>query len=105
MCLLSVIKSGDPLRKYGIRVFEEKNLTLSPYSLVELSILRRSRKIEVENYDEFASSLSDLIASKEVRLIGDKPSYHRQAFLFEKRLHLTFFESLQVGVAKIEGRH
>lgn len=96
--------TGDPLREHGIRVFEEgKNIIFSPFSLVELSLLWRSKKLEIQDWEEFSAALSDLMVSKEVHLISDKPSYHYQAVLLEKQYNLTFFDSLHAAVAKIKG--
>lgn len=101
--LLSIIKSDDPLRKYATRVFELSNLRLSPYSLIELSFLERSGKLEIEDPLAFSSALAELVTSNEVQLIADKPSYHHHAIALERDFRLTFFDSLHASVAKVEG--
>ncbi|MGI0083644.1 MAG: hypothetical protein ACREBQ_01035 [Nitrososphaerales archaeon] len=82
--ILAIIKTDDPLRRYAVKVFELMNLVLSPFCLLELNFLRRAGKLEVQNFEEFSSALSDLIASKGIRLITDKPRYHQQASLLER---------------------
>ena len=76
---------------------------MSPFSILELNLLRRAKKLEIRDLQEFSSALSDLIKKRAVRLLPDKPEYHYQAYLFEKQFRLTFFDSLHAGVSKIEG--
>ena len=101
--LLAVMKVDDPLREYGVKVFGLENLALSPFALVELNFLSRAKKLDIQDFEGFSSALSDLITSKEIRLIADKPGYHRQASLLERQYRLTFFDSLHASVSKIEG--
>jgi len=101
--LLAVIKVDDSLRKYGVKAFEQANLVLSPFALIELNFLRRAKKLVIDNYPGFSLALTELLASHEVRLLADKPEYHLQASLLERQFHLTFFDSLHAGVSKIEG--
>lgn len=101
--LLAVINANDPLREYGIKAFNRRDLILSPFSLLELNLLRRSLEIEVSDFQAFVQGISELLAQKEVKLLPDRPEYHYEANALEKRFHLTFFDSLHAGVSKVEG--
>ncbi len=92
----------DPLRVYGMRVFDQENLLLSPFSLVELNLLRRAKKLEISNFESFSSALSELISHYGIDVLSDEPAYHYQASLFERQFRLTFFGSLHASVSKVE---
>jgi len=103
--LLAAINPDDPLRPYSIKVLDEQretDLLLSPYSLLELSLLERAGKFEIPNFERFSVDLRDLFQAKSIRPLPDKIMYHSQGRVLESRFKLTFFDSLHAAVAKVE---
>lgn len=83
-------------------MLDQKNLLLSPFSLLELHLLARAKRLEIANFEIFARDLSTLLAVQEIRTLPDKPEYHSRASQLESRFRLTFFDSLHAAVAKVE---
>ncbi len=100
--LLAAMNARDPLRPYGIKAFEESDLVLSPFTFLEIDLLRRARKIEVKDFQAFAQELSELVMQRDVRQLADNMKYHYEASLLQKQFHLTFFDSLHAAVSKVE---
>lgn len=100
--LLAVINPNDPLRGYARKVFDLVDLLLSPFSLLELHLLARARKLEIINFEVFARDLATLLALQGIRILSDDPRYHSEAAALESGFGLTFFDSLHAAVAKRE---
>lgn len=76
---------------------------ISPYSLIELNLLLKSKKIIVKEVTAFYNALSDLLKYREISTFPIKPEYHREAFrLREKHKFLTYFDSLHAAVGIVE---
>jgi len=76
---------------------------ISPYSLMELNLLLKSKKIIVKEVTAFYNALSDLLKYREISTFPIKPEYHCEAFrLREKHKFLTYFDSLHAAVGIVE---
>lgn len=79
------------------------NIKISPYSLIELNLLLRSKEIIVKEVKTFYETLSDLFEYREIGLLSTKPDYHGEAHeLRDKYKNLTYFDSLHAAVGIIE---
>ena len=78
-------------------------MTISPYSLIELDLLLKSGEIIVRDVIAFYKALSDLFEYREMRTLTTKPEYHREAHGLRKKYeHLTYFDSLHASVGIVE---
>lgn len=76
---------------------------ISPYSLIELDLLLKSKEIIVKEVKTFYETLSDLFEYREIGSLSTKPQYHGEAHdLRNKYERLTYFDSLHAAVAMIE---
>lgn len=100
--LLAAINPHDPARADAVDVLDNHDLRLSPYSLLEVTLLARARKLKIDNFDDFASDLTALFEMRGVNILQDKPQYHATASKLESGFDLTFFDSLHAAVAKVE---
>lgn len=100
--LLAAINPHDPARAYAVNVLDNHDLRLSPYSLVEINLLARARKLKIENFDDFADDLTTFFQMRNINILQDKPQYHANARKLESGFELTFFDSLHAAVAKVE---
>jgi len=103
--LLAALNPLDPLRSHSLKALDEPrdmDLLLSPYSLLELSLLEKAGKFLIPNFGRFSSDLQDLFQAKKVRSLPDKIAYHSQGRVLESKFKLTFFDSLHAAVAKVE---
>ncbi len=101
--LLAALNPSDPLRKYALRGLDQEHLNLSPYSLLELYLLVRAKKLEVRDHLGFAQNLSSFLNQYSVRTLHDRPEHHAKAFELESTFRLTYFDSLHAAVALNEG--
>ena len=100
--LLAAINPRDPARRYALKMLDQGNLRLSPYSLLEIHLLNRAEKLSIQNFKAFADDLSALFEMQKITTLSDRPEYHAQASTLESRFKLTFFDSLHAAVAKVE---
>jgi len=79
-------------------------MQLSPYSLIELNLLIRSKEVIVRDIGAFYTALNSLLEYRSVNLLPSKPLYHAKAYeLRRKHRQLTYFDSLHAAVTIIEG--
>jgi len=78
-------------------------LMLSPFSLIELDMLIRSGRIQVLDYHEFASALSDLLSLYDIRVLPDGPDIHELAWTLRNVHGLSFFDSPHASTAMAKG--
>jgi predicted nucleic acid-binding protein len=103
--LLAGLNPLDPLRPNSLKVLDElrdTDLLLSPYSLLELSLLERAGRFVIPNFGRFSGDLQDMFQAKKVRPLPDRIVYHSQGRALESKFKLTFFDSLHAAVAKVE---
>ena len=103
--LLALISPEDKHHTEVIGLLDKLrgDVTLSPYSLVELDLLLRSGEIVVEEVKDFYDVLGDLLDFREINTLPTKPMYHGKAFgLREKHENLGYFDSLHAAVAMVE---
>ena len=78
-------------------------MQLSPYSLIELNLLIRSKEIIVRDVRAFYTALSSLLEYRGVNLLPSKPLYHAKAYELRREYkQLTYFDSLHAAVTLIE---
>ena len=100
--LLAALNPQDPLNTPARKVMRQEDLLLSPFSLLEVNLLARAGKLEILNYDDFASDLNALLDASSIHTLNDRPEYHSEARRFESEFHLSFFDSLHGAVSKVQ---
>jgi PIN domain nuclease of toxin-antitoxin system len=64
--LLAALNPKDPLNTSARKVVEQGGLSLSPFSLLELDVLGRARKLEMSDYNSLARDLDALLAANSI---------------------------------------
>ncbi|MGI0078754.1 MAG: type II toxin-antitoxin system VapC family toxin [Nitrososphaerales archaeon] len=100
--LLAALNSSDPVNEQALKILDQAPL-LSPFSLLETSLLARAGKLEISDYGDFWKDLGALLGTFSVEVLSDRTLYHSVARKFESRFKLTFFDSLHAAVSKVEG--
>ena len=103
--LLALISVEDKHHAEVIGLLDELrgDVSLSPYSLMELDLLLRSGDIVVNEVKAFYDGLGDLLDFREINTLSIKPRYHGEAFgLRKKHENLKYFDSLHAAVAAVE---
>jgi predicted nucleic acid-binding protein len=103
--LLALISVEDKHHAEAIGLLDKLrgDVSLSPYSLVELDLLLRSREIVVKDVKAFYDSLGDLLDFREISTLSTKPKYHGEAFGLRKTYgNLSYFDSLHASVGIVE---
>jgi predicted nucleic acid-binding protein len=100
--LLAAMNPNDPLRPHSLKVLDETDLVLSPYSMLEIHLLEKAGKLEIVDFSRFANDVVDLFVLKKIQSLPDKIEYHYWARQLERKHKLTFFDSLHAAVAKVE---
>ena len=104
--LLALISAGDRHHADAIRLLDEAlgDVKISPYSLIELDLLLKSKEIIVRDIPTFYGALGDLFKYRGIGTFPTKPEHHREAFkLREEYGSLTYFDSLHAAVGIVEG--
>jgi predicted nucleic acid-binding protein len=100
--LLAALNPNDPLNSSARKVMEQDALLLSPFSLLEVSLLARAGKLEILNFGDFARDLNALLDANSIRTLSDRAEYHSEARRFESEFNLTFFDSLHGAVSRVQ---
>jgi len=101
--LIAAMDKEDPHHQEARSVIStSRPILLSPYSLLELDLLIRSGKIEIEDIYAFWNELNEMLRHHNVKIIPPKPSYHAEAHNIREKYGLSYFDSLHAAVAKIE---
>ncbi|MCD6154278.1 MAG: PIN domain-containing protein [Candidatus Verstraetearchaeota archaeon] len=103
--LLALISHGDKHHADVVKFLDNLlgKIKISPYSLIELNLLLKSRTIIVKEVTAFYNALSNLLKYREISTFPIKPEYHCEAFkLREKYKFLTYFDSLHAAVGIVE---
>ncbi len=101
--LLALMSEKDRLHQIFVEIAENESLLLSPFSLMELDMLRLEGKIVIEDYGGFQQDLKDLLDYYSIKILSDKPEYHLKAFILRENFGLTYFDSLHAATAIVEG--
>lgn len=100
--LIALLNERDRLHRIYIEIAEEDDLTLSPYTLIEVEMLWLSKRLIIEDYEAFQRHLNDLLEYYSIRLMTDKPRYHAEAHRLRRESNLTYFDSLHAATALTE---
>jgi len=100
--LVAAIDSEDPHHEEARRIIRRLNPILSPYALIELDLLIRSKVIIVKSYQKFWHELNNLLDQYKINVIAPKPLYHAKAQELRTLYSLTYFDSLHASAAIIE---
>jgi len=97
--LLAALNRRDPLRPAAADVLNTRGLVLSPYSLLEINMLVRAKKIKVGDFEAFANELGAYLKARGIAVLQDRPEYHATARSIGRRHRLSFFDSLHAAAA------
>ena len=100
--LVGALNPADPVNGTARKVLRQGPLLLSPFSLLELNLLSRARKLEIKNFGNFAKDLSALLITSSITTLNDRSEYHSEANRLESRFKLSFFDSLHGAVSKVQ---
>jgi predicted nucleic acid-binding protein len=99
--LLAALNPKDPLNSPARKVMQQDALLLSPFSLLEVSLLARAGKLEILNFGDFARDLNALLDASSILTLNDRAEYHSEARRLESEFKLTFFDSLHGAVSRV----
>ncbi|MGQ9469821.1 MAG: type II toxin-antitoxin system VapC family toxin [Nitrososphaerales archaeon] len=104
--ILALVSNEDKHHNEAIKLIDkfEREIVLSPYTLIELDLLIKSRLILISDIKAFYSALNSLLEYRGIKILPPKPVYHAKAFdLRQKYRQMTYFDSLHAGVGITEG--
>ncbi len=102
--ILSSINIKDPKHYEAEKVLEKfsgKTL-LSPYTLLEINLLIKSKLIKVKNTELFWNEIGNMLAYYGIIILNTKPKYHSLAYSLREKYGLTYFDSLHAASAICE---
>jgi predicted nucleic acid-binding protein len=100
--ILAALNPHDPVNSAARKVLDHGSLLLSPYSLLEVNLLARAGKLEIQNFGDFAADMGRLMDACSISVLSDRIEYHSTAKRLEARFRLTFFDSLHAAVSKVQ---
>lgn len=96
---VAAIDHEDPHHEEAREVITGYSIVLSPYTLIEMDLLIRSRIIIVKDYCQFWYKVHSLLDQYKIRIIIPSPLHHAEAQEIRARYDLTYFDSLHAAVA------
>nr|MDO8082057.1 PIN domain-containing protein [Candidatus Freyarchaeota archaeon] len=103
--LLALISPEDKHHAEVITLLDKfaGEIQLSPYSLIELDLLLKSREVIIAETKTFYALIDKVLKYRQIGLSSIKPAYHGEAWeLREKYKELTYFDSLHAAVGVME---
>jgi len=103
--LLALISPEDKHHAEAAKLLDKflGDSRLSPYSLIELDLLLRSKEIVVREVKTFYYTLNNLFRYRKIGLLLANPIHHGEAYeLRRKYKELTYFDSLHAAVGITE---
>jgi len=101
--IVAAINVRDPLHELAKSILSRGKMMLSPYALIELNLLIRSRIIVVRDYSAFWRKMNNLLEYYEIKVLAPKPEYHLEASILRDKYNLSYFDSLHAATSIIEG--
>jgi len=104
--ILALVSNEDKHHNEAIKLTDkfEREIILSPYTLIELDLIIKSGLILISDTKAFYSALESLLGYRGITILTPRPIYHAKAFeLRQKYRQMTYFDSLHAGVGVTKG--
>ncbi len=102
--ILALIKPYDNHHNEALEFFEKYrgNIYLSPYTLIELDLLIKSKILRISDPILFFKILNDILEYYGVSIIRCRIEHFVEALRLRNTYNLTYFDSLHAGTAIAE---
>lgn len=94
--LLAGMIPDHPNRPPALKAISLKDLSLSPYTLIELNSIIRAGKLKVRSLQSFTRAVDRLLSSYEIVVPPDSLKFHAKAWEIEDKYSLTFLTAFMV---------